>query len=268
MNEETLREANEKARAALPGVDIEILWDGMWIRRVGQHYFPDPDMFAGEPKWQRWALQAQKHLRDADDYWFHVYKPEAGDTIVDIGAGRGEDVFAFSRAVGPEGHVIAIEPHPVSFAVLQKLCALNRLTNVTMLNYACMDEPGQLQIETLPVWESNYVRAGDATPTSHPVEGVTFDSLCARYGIGRMDFLKMNIEGAERRALPGCREALKRLPTVCIAAHDFRAARGEGESFRTLKLVREFLTSSGFHLVMRDEDPRYYVPYHVHGTRP
>ena len=35
MNKDTLRQANEKARAELPGVDIEILWDGMWIRRVG-----------------------------------------------------------------------------------------------------------------------------------------------------------------------------------------------------------------------------------------
>ena len=188
--------------------------------------------------------------------------------IVDIGAGRGEDVFAFSRAVGPAGRVFAIEPHPVSFQVLEKLCALNGLENVTRLNFACVDEPARLQIETLPVWESNYVRAGEPTATSHPVEGVTFDSLCAAHGIGRIDFLKMNIEGAERRALPGCREALGRARSVCIAAHDFRAARGEGESFRTLAFVREFLTAAGFELVTRDEDPRYYVPYHVHGRRP
>jgi hypothetical protein len=54
---------------------------------------------------------------------------------------------------------------------------------------------------------------------------------------------------------------------VCIAAHDFRAGRGEGEEFRTLGFVREFLTDCGFELITRDEDPRYYVPYHVHGVR-
>src|SRR5579871_995659 len=143
--------ATALAREALPGVDIEILWDGMWIRRVGVHYFPDPEMFkVPEPKWQRWAKQAEKHLRDADDYWFHVYKPQPGDVIVDIGAGRGEDVFAFSRAVGPAGRVLAIEPHPVSYRALQKLCALNGLNNVTTFHCACVDEPAQLQIETLP----------------------------------------------------------------------------------------------------------------------
>jgi len=261
------RRATEIARAALPGVDVEILWDGMWVRRVASDYFPDPDMFrTAAPDWQRWAGQAAKYLRDADDYWFHVYKPRSGDTIVDIGAGRGEDVYAFSRAVGPAGRVWAIEPHPVSFAVLGKLCELNRLTNVTRLNYACMDRTADLQIETLPVWESNYVRGGDATASSHPVQGVRFDDLAAEHGIRRIDYLKMNIEGAERLALPGCELALARTRHVTIAAHDFRAARGEGAHFRTLDFVRQFLAAAGFEIAMR-EDPRYYVPYHVHGTR-
>lgn len=241
----------------------------LWIWRVGPHYFPDPAYNPGTPPdLDKIAARAAKHLRDADDYWFHVYKPKPGDVIVDIGAGRGEDVFAFSPAVGPSGHVWAIEPHPVSFLALQKLCQWNRLANVTTLNYACVDEPAWLQIETLPVWESNYVRPGDASPTSHAVEGVTFDSLCASHSIDKIDFLKMNIEGAELHALPGCREALQRTRTVCVAAHDFRAARGEGEHFRTLSFVKDFLADLGFRLTTRDDDPRYYVPYHVHGHRP
>lgn len=262
------RHASALARAALPGVDIEILWDEMWMRRVGPHYFPDPDMFrVPEPRWDRWGAQAQKHLRDAEDYWFHLYKPQPGDTIVDIGAGRGEDVFAFSQAVGPRGHVWAIEPHPVSFGVLGRLCALNGLANVTAIQCACVDQPARLQIETLPVWESNYVRGGEPSATSHAVEGLVFDRLCAELEIGRIDYLKMNIEGAERMALPGCREALGRARFVTVAAHDFRAARGEGEEFRTLDFVRRFLLEAGFELVMREDDPRYYVPYHVHGRR-
>jgi len=264
------RRATELARAAMPGVDVEIFWDGMWIRRVGSDYFPDPDMFrlpgTNVPNWARWAGQAQKYLRDAEDYWFHLYRPQAGDTIVDIGAGRGEDVFAFSRAVGPDGRVWAIEPHPVSFAVLSRLCELNRLTNVTALNYACMDRAEDLQIETLPVWESNYVRPGAPSPNSCTVESVRFDDLCEQHGIGRIDFLKMNIEGAERRALQGCERGLCRARFVSIAAHDFRAARGESEEFRTLDFVKQFLTGAGFRIIIRD-DPRYYVPYHVHGVR-
>ena len=262
------RAATLAARAAAPGVDIEILWDEVWMRRVGPDYFADPDLFqVAAPNWDRWTHMAEKYLRDARDYWFHVYQPLPGDTIVDIGAGRGEDVFAFSRAVGPTGRVFAIEPHPVSFLAAQRSFARNRLTNVTAIQCACVEAPADLEIETLPVWESNFVRQGPPTPTSFAVKGVRFDDLCAARAIPPIDFLKMNIEGAERMALPGCRAALQNTRHVCVAAHDFRAARGEGEHFRTLAFVREFLAGCGFHLTTRDQDPRYYVPYHVHGTR-
>ena len=78
------------------------------------------------------------------------------------------------------------------------------------------------------------------------MQGVRFDDLAAQHGIERIDFLKMNIEGAERWALPGCARALRRARFVCIAAHDFRAARGEGDEFRTLDFVKEFLAARGF----------------------
>ena len=260
--------ANAKLRELAPDTDVAIEWDGMWVCRAGSLYFPDPTMFDGaEPKWDRLLIRPQKHLGDADDYWFHVYKPRLGDHIVDIGAGRGEDVFAFSRAVGQAGKVWAIEPHPVSFAALKKFISMNGIENVTALNYACVEHPGELRIETLPVWESNYVRPGAASQTSHAVAGIRFDDLCGQEGIDRIDFLKMNIEGAERFALPGCGRALARARFACVAAHDFRAARGEGEEFRTLEFVRRFLRDAGFRLTTRDPDPRYYVPYHVHGSR-
>jgi FkbM family methyltransferase len=256
------------AREAVPGVDIEIFWDGLWIRRLGPHYFPDTGMFSSpEPDWRRWIHTAEKYLRDADDYWFYIYKPRPADTIVDIGAGRGEDAFAFSRAVGAGGRVIAIEPHPDSFLALDILCRRNRLDNVTRVQRACVQKREDLQIETMPVWESNYVREGEPTATSHPVRGIRFDDLAAELCLNSIDFLKMNIEGAERMALPGCLQALGRTRYVCVAAHDFRAARGEGEDFRTLGFVREFLQNRGFRLTTRDADPRYYVPYHVHGQR-
>jgi FkbM family methyltransferase len=253
-------------KTADPGV--EIFNDGLWVRRVGELYFPDPEYDPeAEPQWEKWLQRGAKYLRDAEDYWFHVYKPQAGDVIVDIGAGRGEDVFAFSRAVGPEGVVWAVEAHPVSFAALDLFCRLNGLDNVRRVHMAATSEPLSLQIETLPVWESNYLRAGEPTETSHSVEGLPFDDYAAEHAIGRIDFIKMNIEGAERWALPGMRECMKRARFACISAHDFRARRGDGEEFRTRAFVEQFMRKCGFILTSRDDDPRYYVPDHIHGWR-
>ncbi len=254
-------------RTAEPGVEV-VREGGLWVRRVGEHFFPDPEYDpAAEPHWEKWLDRAAKHLRDAEDYWFHVYKPRPGDTVIDIGAGRGEDVFAFAKAVGAGGIVWAVEAHPVSFAALDLFCRLNGLDNVKRVHMAATAEPQSLQIETLPIWESNYLRTGAPSATSHPVEGRPFDDYAAERGIGRIDFIKMNIEGAERWALPGMRACMKRARFACVAAHDFRARRGDGEEFRTRAFVEDFMRGSGFQLLSRDEDARYYVPDHIHGYR-
>lgn len=249
--------------------DLEISFeDGLWMHRAGRLWFPDGPRFDyADGGWAKWSGREEKFLRDAADYWFHVYKPKPGDVIVDIGAGHGEDVFAFSEAVGPTGTVWAIEAHPGSFRLLERFCLKNGLSNVRLLNCAAMNRSGTLQIQTLAVWESNFVYEGPATPTSHAVEALRFDDICKRHGIDRIDFLKMNIEGAERFALPGMPESLRLARFACIAAHDFRAARGEGDEFKTHDFVLKTLQNAGFSLVLRSDDPRYYVKEHIHGFR-
>ncbi len=254
-------------RQALPGLEIDAFWKGLWVFRVDGVYFPLPDI--SEPEcipWKQLAGLASQYLADATDYWYFGYRPNAGDVVVDIGAGRGEDTYAFSRTVQEKGRVFAIEPHPVSFSVLNKFCSLNDLSNVTTLNLACVARPGQLQIETVPNWQSNHLVTG-ATPTSFPVEGLAFDYLWKRHDIGRVDLLKMNIEGAERDALAGSREALKHVRNICVAAHDFRADRGDGEWFRTGAFVRQFLTECGFRLRAR-QDSRAWARDHIHASKP
>jgi FkbM family methyltransferase len=265
---ELAAEATNELRSTT-GEDLEIAFeDGLWMHRAGKLWFPDAPGFQYEEGcWAKWSAREEKFRRDAADYWFYVYNPTPGDVIVDIGAGRGEDVFAFSEAVGPTGTVWAIEAHPGSYRLLERFCRKNGLSNVRLLNCAAMDRRGTLQIQTLAVWESNFVYRGPATPASHAVEAYRFDEICQRHGIERLDFLKMNIEGAERFALPGMPDALRRARFACIAAHDFRAARGEGDEFKTHDFVVRTLENAGFSLVLRGDDPRYYVKEHIHGYR-
>src|SRR5881394_2341947 len=100
------------ARSARPDSRIEIFWEDLWGWRIGEHRIPDPEFLTnGEPDWDKRFRTVEKYLRDAEDYWFHLYKPQNGDVLVDIGAGRGEDTYAFSKAIGPSGTIWSIEPH-------------------------------------------------------------------------------------------------------------------------------------------------------------
>ena len=93
------------------------------------------------PNFDIWRRQAGIYVSDAREHWLRHYCAEEGDVIVEVGAGRGEDTLAFSRAVGKTGRVIAIEAHPGTYAILRRFCRLNGLSNVTPLHLAAMDKP-------------------------------------------------------------------------------------------------------------------------------
>src|SRR5205823_1391670 len=108
--------------------------DGFWTHRIGSHFIPDGLRFDYLYKeLEAWRGQIDQYVADTTDYWLQHYRPQEGDVVVDVGAGRGEDTLTFSRGVGKTGRVIAIEAHPLSFLVLKNFCKLNGLSNVTLL---------------------------------------------------------------------------------------------------------------------------------------
>lgn len=249
------------------GVEINYI-DGMWSRRVGPDFFPDGPRFNYTyADFESWKRQMEVYSSTTREYWLQHYRPQEGDVIVDVGAGRGEDTVAFSRGVGKTGRVIAVEAHPLSFAILKKFCALNRLSNVTPLHVALMDKPGIAHVvESESSWMENTV-SSDRDSSGVAVQATTLGDLCAKEGIGDIAFLKMNIEGAERSALRGMQTVMPRIRQICVACHNFRADNGHGEHFRTRSFVERFLTEHGFTLASRSDDARDYVRDHVFGLR-
>jgi len=254
-------------RAGGDGIQVAHI-GGMWTRRVGPHFFPDGLKFEYiYADFDRWKRQAEIYAADATDYWLQHYSPREGDVIVDVGAGRGEDTLTFSNAVGASGRVIAIEAHPLSFAILNSFCLLNRLANVTPLQLALMDKPGTVQIaDSDSSWKVNAIGDGGGSPGVQ-VRAGTLDDLCDEHRIRDIAFVKMNIEGAERYALLGAQSVMPRIQQICVACHDFWSESGHGEQFRTRAFVERFLMDHGFTLASRPHDPRDYVRDHVFGLR-
>jgi FkbM family methyltransferase len=160
--------------------------------------------------------------------------------------------------------VIAIEAHPIIFDHLRRFCELNRLNNVVPIHTAVMDVPGIVQIHDGEFWQFNTVRtAGSGTQ----VRATTLDNLRNEQQLDNIDFLKMNIEGAEIRALQGMKDTIANVQNICVCCHDFRADRGHGEEYRTRDFVSEFLTENGFSVSRRTLDSRDFVRDHVFGIR-
>lgn len=149
-------------------------------------------------------------------YWYHLglWEPDLsallaahlrpGDTYWDIGANAGYHTLYGSRLVGPTGRVLAVEPDPAVAAILREQLALNDITNVTVLEAAVGAERGDVRLALRANNLNNALAsvehaAGDATGTV-TVAGTTLDDLLAQHG--RPHVIKMDIEGAERLALP------------------------------------------------------------------
>jgi FkbM family methyltransferase len=256
-----------RARRLLKENEVEIRYDQLWFHRMGPYFVPDGTSFEYfDSTILAWKDQVPAYLRNAQDYWFGHYKPKPGDVILDVGAGRGEDVLAFSREVGEDGLVLAIEAHPISYQILSRFCLLNRLSNTTLVHVAVMDSAGIVTIGDEDLWQANAVRPVGAG-NGASVRATTLDQLCEERQITSIDFLKMNIEGAETLALRGMRDTIGKVRSICVCCHDFRANRGHGEQYRTRDFVWRFLTENGFEVSRRAGDPRDFVEDHLHGRR-
>jgi FkbM family methyltransferase len=192
------------------------------------------------------------------------YQPRPDDVIIDIGAGRGEDILASARRVGPNGKVFAIEAHPSTYNYLRWFCERNQLNSVVPFDLAIMDVSGTVYIEDGARWYENSV---SASGNGLPVRATTLDQFCNEQQIERIDFLKMNIEGSEIAALQGMEKTIERIRVICVSCHDFRADHGDGEKYRTRKFVTEYLGKHGFSVSRRSSDPRDYVRDMVDGIR-
>jgi FkbM family methyltransferase len=201
----------------------------------------------------------------ARDVFFQEYTPTEGDVVFDVGAGIGSELNLFSRLVGPTGHVYAIEADPETFRLLRLRRELNGLENVTLINAALVDQPGEVLISNQGPHEGHHlIDAGNG----HKVRAETLDDEVAEHGIGRIDLLKMNIEGAERRALTGMATSAGLVGHAVISCHDYLATSRGQPATPTKEFVRDYLVSHGFDVVgRRDDDDRDWARDYLYGRR-
>lgn len=71
-----------------------------------------------------------------------------GDVAIDIGAHAGDSTLPIALAVGPTGAVLALEPNPYAFPILEKNSQLNPTkTRIVPLMFAATPEDGELDFE-------------------------------------------------------------------------------------------------------------------------
>lgn len=134
-----------------------------------------------------------------------------GMHVVDIGSNVGYFLLIEARLVGRDGVVVGFEPEPANFRLLQRNVQANGYTNVILLNEAVGDQEAVASLSVAR--QSNWHSLTDVpweTVTRIPVEVVALDRVLEDLSFDRVDVVRMDIEGYERRALDGMRRTLDR----------------------------------------------------------
>jgi len=138
-----------------------------------------------------------------------------GMRVLDVGANIGYFTLLFARSVGPTGHVYAFEPEPRNFELLQRNLARNGYTNVTALPKAVSRTSGSQRLYKSPDNLGDHRLAhGTAGRDSVDVSVIALDELLP--GDARVDFIKLDIQGAECAAVQGARQLITRSAPLCL----------------------------------------------------
>lgn len=150
-----------------------------------------------------------------------------GMTVIDVGANDGLYTLFAARRVGPRGRVVAVEPSSRERRNLERNLALNRFRNVTVVPAALAAEAGRALLQIAPALHGGhntlggFAHAGVTAIDSESVPVETLDALGQRLALGKVDAIKIDVEGAEVKVLQGGRELLKASrPVLLIEAND------------------------------------------------
>lgn len=154
-----------------------------------------------------------------EEYYTSHAKPESGDVIIDAGVSQYvEYTLAFSNAVGNDGKVFAFEPEPWCFEEAKiRIEQRAELQNIELLNYGLWNKREQ-QFITQCGNGSSIVSENIVGP-KNVCELITLDDFVAENDIKKLDFIKMDIEGAEPNAIAGSVNTLKKFKPklgICV----------------------------------------------------
>ncbi len=176
---------------------------------------------------------------------------DPGSTIIDVGAAKGGYAYAFAKAVGATGRVIACEPNPDSF---HELVQCTWALPVDARQTGVGSSTGQLTLHVprssnagIDAGLGTFTGAFDDSDLAVHVPVTTIDDLAT--SIDRVDVIKIDVEGWELEVLQGATETIERFrPTLvveCERRHLRKIGAHEDALFALVKAHRYNIETIG-----------------------
>lgn len=162
-----------------------------------------------------------------------VVKP--GDTVLDIGAGLGMYTVPLTYLIGPTGRIDSIDPQPRNFHVVRFLRVLVGTARGKLRRVAMGPQAGEGEIVVpvrgpFPIFGHGHLRPV-GTPSAVRIHRIrtdidTIDAWVEREGLGRISFIKIDVEGFEPSVVAGARGVIDRdRPSLLMEIEDRHLVR-------------------------------------------
>jgi FkbM family methyltransferase len=189
-----------------------------------------------------YVRRAMEDLATYENAIFQLFRPKQEDNFVDIGAHIGRYTIMAAKRIGDSGRVIAIEAHPETFELLNKNIKLNGLHNVMTINTVVTSQKGKVklylpgQANGFTVYNTIMINRANPTENFLEVEANTLDNILNENNIQRVNYLKIDVEGAELEVLKGAANtlSLNKDLTLLMEVH------GDANYNPVLDILREY----------------------------
>jgi FkbM family methyltransferase len=157
-----------------------------------------------------------------------------GTTFVDVGANVGLFALPAARRVGPSGRVIAVEPLAENVQLLCAAAARNRFDNLEVMPFAASDHSGVVAVVSRQETTNSFTPPDRAVRPGAPCAPCApLDALLGSRG--RIDLVKVDVEGYEPAVFAGSRDLLARdRPTLLVEFNPFGLDANFGQDPRRL----------------------------------
>lgn len=161
--------------------------------------------------------------------------------IIDAGGNIGNHSIYFSKFYNAE-KIYCFEPQKHIYSILQQNISLNNCSNVKLFNKALGLKEGFLFFDKMNIGNcgSSSFRNEDNSKTKLGYPVITIDSL----GLGKVDLIKIDVEGSEYGVLLGAKELIKNSkPVIWIELNPWTSTNNE---------VLDFLKINSYTLVYKE----------------
>ena len=177
---------------------------------------------------------------------------QPGMSVVDIGANIGYFTMLAASLVGPQGHVLAVEPNPRNVRLIEASRRANHFDHVTIAQSAAGRETGILILNT------SYSNGTTSALPDELGQLLSAESVsCLRLDrllddTATVDLIKVDVEGAEYNALLGAEATIRRCRPFIIS--EFSPSMMPGISHVSGEDYLRWLIALGYHLGVVEAD--------------